>query len=63
MTEEKRVSTTQLAKLHGIQQDQMFTQLSSQGLIEKKDDKWTLTDAGVKAGGVYQSGKYGQYVA
>jgi len=63
MTEEKRVSTTQLAKLRGIAQDQLFTQLTNQGLIEKKDDKWTLTDAGVKAGGVYQTGKYGQYVA
>ncbi|WP_036253642.1 hypothetical protein [Methylobacter sp. BBA5.1] len=63
MTEEKRLSTTQLAKLRGISQDQLFTQFSNQGLIERKDDKWMLTDAGVKAGGIYQAGKYGQYVA
>jgi hypothetical protein len=52
-----------LAKQRGIPQDQLFAQLSQQGLIEKKDDKWTLTDAGGKAGGVSLSGKYGQYVA
>jgi hypothetical protein len=63
MTEEKRVSTTQLAKQRGIPQDQLFAQLSQQGLIEKKDDKWILTDAGGKAGGVSLSGKYGPYVA
>jgi hypothetical protein len=61
--EEKRLSTTQFAKLRGMAQEQLFSQLSSQGFIEKKEDKWQLTDAGVKAGGVYQTGKYGQYVA
>jgi len=63
MTEEKRLSTTQLAKERGIPQEQLFALLSSQGLIEKVDDKWTLTEAGEKRGGVYQTGKYGQYVA
>ncbi|WNB74474.1 glycerol kinase [Methylomonas koyamae] len=48
MSDEKRLSTTQLAKLRGVSQEQMFGQ---------------LTDAGTAAGGVYLTGKYGQYVA
>lgn len=63
MNEEKRLSTTQLAKLQGISQEKMFENLTSQGYIEKKDDKWLLTDIGIAAGGSYLSGKYGQYVA
>jgi len=63
MSDEKRLSTTQLAKLRGIAQEQMFGQLTTLGLIEKQDDKWQLTDAGAAAGGVYLTGKYGQYVA
>ncbi len=63
MSEEKRLSTTQLAKLRGVSQEQMFGQLTAQGLIEKQEDKWQLTDAGTAAGGVYLTGKYGQYVA
>lgn len=43
MNEEKRLSTTQLAKLQGISQEKMFENLTSQGYIEKKDDKWQLT--------------------
>ncbi|WP_231886614.1 hypothetical protein [Methylomonas methanica] len=63
MSDDKRLSTTQLAKLRGIAQEQMFGQLTTLGLIEKQDDKWQLTDAGAAAGGVYLTGKYGQYVA
>jgi hypothetical protein len=33
--EDKRLSTTQLAKLRGMPQEQLFSQLSSQGFIEK----------------------------
>lgn len=63
MSDCKRLSTTQLAKLRGMPQEQMFGQLTALGLIEKQEDKWQLTDAGVAAGGVYLTGKYGQYVA
>ncbi|WP_427501608.1 hypothetical protein ACQE3E_10475 [Methylomonas sp. MED-D] len=63
MNDEKQLSTTQLAKLRGIAQEQIFGQLTALGLIEKKDDKWQLTNAGSAAGGVYLNGKYGQYVA
>lgn len=41
----------------------MFGQLKALGLIEKQDDKWQLTDSGTAVGGVYLTGKYGQYVA
>ncbi|MCQ8129016.1 glycerol kinase [Methylomonas rivi] len=63
MSDEKRLSTTQLAKLRGVSQEQMFGQLTALGLIEKQEDKWQLTGAGTAAGGVYLTGKYGQYVA
>lgn len=63
MTEEKRLSTTQLAKQRGISPEHLFTQLSGLGLMEKKDDKWILTDTGKNAGGAILSGKYGEYVA
>ncbi len=62
MSDEKRLSTTQLAKLRGVPQEQMFGQLTALGLIEKQEDKWQLTDAGTAAGVVYLTGKYGQYV-
>ncbi len=63
MTAEKRLSTSLLAKERSIPQDQLFRLLSSQGLIEKKDEKWILTGAGEKRGGIYLTGKFGQYVA
>jgi hypothetical protein len=63
MSDEKRLSSTQLAKLRGVSQEQMFGQLTALGLIEKHEDKWPLTDKGTAAGGVYLTGKYGQYVA
>jgi len=63
MTEQKKISTTQLAKKRGIVQTELFIQLSNQGLMRKDDDKWFLTLAGEQLGGVHLSGKYGQYVA
>jgi len=63
MTEQKKISTTQLAKKRGMVQTELFIQLSDQGLMRKDDDKWVLTPAGEQLGGVHLSGKYGQYVA
>lgn len=63
MAEQKKISTTQLAKKRGIVQTELFIQLSDQGLMRKDDDKWVLTLAGEQLGGVHLSGKYGQYVA
>jgi hypothetical protein len=36
MSKEKQLSTTQLAKLRGISQEQMFAQLTAQGLMKKR---------------------------
>ena len=63
MTEQKKISTTQLAKKRGIAQTQLFSDLSDTGLIKKENDKWILTEAGEQLGGVHLTGKYGQYVA
>ena len=63
MTEQKKLSTTQPAKKRGIAQNQLFSDLSNQGLIQKENDKWILTEAGEQLGGVHLTGKYGQYVA
>ena len=63
MTEQKRLSTTLLAKKRGIAQSQLFSELSGLGLIIKESDKWILTSAGEQLGGVHLTGKYGQYVA
>jgi len=63
MPEQKKISTSQLAKKSGIAQNQLFADLNSKGFIKKENDKWVLTDAGEKLGGVHLTGKYGQYVA
>lgn len=63
MSDAKHLSTSQLAKLRGLAQEQLFGLLATRGWIEKQGDKWQLTDAGVAAGGVYLTGKYGQYLA
>jgi len=55
MTEQKKISTTQLAKKRGIVQTELFIQLSDQGLIRKDNDKWVLMPAGEQLGGVHLS--------
>jgi hypothetical protein len=63
MHEEKKLSATQLAEIHNIHTEQLFDQLSNQVLIEKVDGKWILTHEGEEQGGIYQLGKYSQYIA
>ena len=59
----KKVSTTQLAKLQEMAPKELFTLLSDQGMIERKDNKWVLTGKGEKSGGEYkESAKYGKYI-
>ena len=60
---ERKLSTTQLANKRGIAQNQLFSELNTQGLIKKENDKWKLTEVGERLGGVHLVGKYGQYVA
>lgn len=63
MNEEKRLSTTQLAKQRGISPNELFAQLNELGLLKKENDQWVLTEAGERLGGVHLNGKYGQYAA
>lgn len=63
MAEDKKLSTSQLAKKRGIPQHQLFAQLSGLGLMQKDNEQWVLTEAGRQIGGVHLTGKYGQYVA
>lgn len=63
MTEINRLSTTQLAKQRGKTPNELFAQLSEQGLLKKDNEQWVLTEAGERLGGVHLNGKYGQYAA
>jgi hypothetical protein len=63
MNEEKRLSTTQIAKQRGITPNELFSQLNELGLLKKENDQWMLTEAGVLLGGVHLNSKYGQYAA
>lgn len=61
--EKKQISTTALAKKYKIAPKEMFAQLLQQSFIEKKEDVWSLTDQGVKAGGKFVTSKqYGKYI-
>ena len=42
MTEQNKLSTTQLAKKRGVSQNQLFAQLNTLGLIQKDNDLWVL---------------------
>ncbi len=59
----KQVSTTVLAKKHGLSSKELFNQFTEKGFIHKVDNVWTLTDHGEKAGGIYkESPQYGKYI-
>ncbi len=63
MSNNKQISTTALAKKCGISTNEMFAHLLQNGLIEKKEDVWSLTDQGVKVGGKFKTSKqYGKYI-
>ena len=59
----KKVSTSALAKTLEIPSKDLFNTLLENGLIERKDEKWILTETGRKAGGeTYNHSKYGEYI-
>ncbi|MDP1814635.1 MAG: glycerol kinase [Leadbetterella sp.] len=61
--EQKKISTTALAKKYNIAAKEMFAQLLHRGFIEKKGDLWSLTDNGVKVGGKFVTNQqYGKYI-
>jgi ribosomal protein S19E (S16A) len=46
MTEQSKLSTTQLAKKHATAQNRLFAQLNALGLIQKDNDLRVMTEAG-----------------
>ncbi|WP_422450452.1 MULTISPECIES: hypothetical protein [unclassified Endozoicomonas] len=59
----KKISTSALAKQRGLVSKDFFQILLSEELIERKDDAWHLTEAGLQYGGENKtSPKYGNYI-
>lgn len=57
------LSTTSLANELDIKPSELFDKLKSLGWIERKGDKWALTDAGRRKGGQTRtSPKYGEFI-
>ena len=62
-TNPKMISTTSLAKKYKIPTKEMFARLLQLNFIEKKEDLWFLTDAGIKCGGKFiNSKRFGKYI-
>jgi hypothetical protein len=56
-------STTSIANELDIPANELFYKLRSLGLIDRKNDKWTLTDLGEQRGGqTRHNPKYGEYI-
>lgn len=57
------ISTTVLANELGIKSSELFDKLKTLGWIERKNEKWILTDLGKKKGGLtHYNPKFGEYI-
>jgi hypothetical protein len=57
------LSTTSLANELDIPTNELFSKLKSLGWIDRKNDKWVLTDLGKQKGGQTRNNpKYGEYI-
>lgn len=57
------ISTTSLANELDIPTNELFSKLKSLGWIDRKNDKWVLTDLGKQKGGHTRNNtKYGEYI-
>lgn len=57
------ISTSALAKQLDIKASELFEKLKALGWIERKNDKWVLTDLGKQKGGQTRSNpKYGEFI-
>lgn len=57
------ISTTSLANDLDIPVNELFAKIKDLGWIERKNDKWILTDIGIKKGGqIRNNPKYGDYI-
>ncbi len=62
-TNNKKISTSALAKTMGLSGKDLFSKMQNAGWIERKDDVWALTDKGGDKGGEYTNHpKYGKYI-
>lgn len=63
IAEQKKLSTSALAKLLEIPNNQLFISLQAHGWIKKLEDGWGLTAKGEYEGGEYlHSKRYGRYI-
>lgn len=59
----KAISTTALAKIHGITAKELFSYMSEHAYIRKENNSWILEDRGKEKGGQYKESKqYGKYI-
>lgn len=57
------ISTSTLANALDIKSNELFEELRSLGWIERKNDKWILTEIGIKKGGQTRNHpKFGEYI-
>ena len=57
------ISTSALANKLDIKSSDLFDQMKTLGLIERKNEKWSLTDTGKQKGGQIRSNaKYGDFI-
>jgi hypothetical protein len=57
------LSTTNLAGEHDVPVNELFSDLKSWGWIDRKNEKWVLTDLGKRKGGeIRQHPKFGDYI-
>jgi hypothetical protein len=62
-TKIKHISTTALSKKLGITPKELFAEFTKLGWVERKNDTWVLTDAGLAQKATYKENKqYGKYI-
>ena len=58
-----KISTSALAKIHGVSSRELFLFLQKQSLINREGEEWVLTADGSKSGGEYrESSRFGRYI-
>jgi phosphatidylserine/phosphatidylglycerophosphate/cardiolipin synthase-like enzyme len=57
------LSSSRLAKIHGLRTNELLEKLAALGWVEKNGDDWQLTESGKQNGGEPKSGRFGHYIA
>ncbi len=58
----KKISTSQLAKKQEMAPKELFSLLSDQGMVERENNRWILTEKGKENGGKYKKSATGKYI-